>query len=183
MEYFVYGRDRVGAFPLKVRLKEEHWGFMDGYGEVLVARGPTMTDDSDEAESTGSMHIVELVDAEAARAFAYDEPYYRAGAFESVLLCRFDNALGRTMWDFADAVEDYNRYLVISMGEAGAAPVVSKHVILYGDLLGLDDEAPLGRVALVEAPDQEAAASVLPAGSGGRTEVHLWYFGGRPSQG
>jgi uncharacterized protein YciI len=182
VEYFVYGRDRPGAFDLKMSLNEDHWSFMDGYGELLVARGPTLTGDGDEAESTGSLHIVDLPDAEAARTFAYEEPYYRAGVFGSVLLCRFHNVLGRTMWDFTEAVDGYGRFLVITMDESGPAPVTSKHMIVYGELLALDGEARLGRVAIVEAPDREAAATVLPASGDGRTEVHPWRFGGRPAQ-
>ncbi|WP_440102306.1 YciI family protein [Streptosporangium sp. H16] len=181
MEYFVYGRDRPGAFELKMSLSEEHWSFMDGYGETLVARGPTLTGDGDEAVSTGSLHIVDLPDADAARTFAYAEPYHRGGVFESVLLCRFRNALGRTMWDFTEAVAGYGRFLVITMGGSGPVPAPSRHMIVCGELLALDGEARIGRAAVVEAPDREAAAALLPAG-GGRTEVHPWRFGGRPAQ-
>jgi uncharacterized protein len=180
MEYFVYGRDRTGALGLKGRLTEEHWDFMDGYGEAMVARGPTLTGQGDEAESTGSMHIVELPDVAAARAFAYDEPYYRGGVFESVLLCGFRNRSGRTMWDFADAVDEYGRFLVIRMDAAEIVPLESEHVILYGELLELEGEGRLGWAALVEAADLEDAAAVLPGGDG-RTEVHHWCFGGRSS--
>ena len=92
MEYFVYGQDRPGSGDLKGKLTEEHWAFMDGYGDALIARGPTLTEDRE--ASTGSLHIVDLPDVEAARAFAYEEPYYRGGAFDSVLLCRFRKHVG-----------------------------------------------------------------------------------------
>jgi uncharacterized protein len=183
VEYFVYGRDRPGAFGLKMSLNDDHWSFMDGYGKRLVARGPTLTGDGEEAASTGSLHIVDLPDADAARTFAYAEPYYRGGVFESVLLCRFHNLLGRTMWDFTEAVIGHGRFLVITMGESIPAPAPSRHMIVYGELLALDGEARLGRAAVVEAPDREAAVTSLPTGSGGRTEVHPWRFGGRPAQG
>lgn len=178
----MYGRDRPGSFGLKMSLNGEHWSFMDGYGELLVARGPTLTGHGDDAESTGSLHIVDLPDEEAARAFAYEEPYYRAGVFESVLLCRFDNVLGRTMWDFAEAVDGYGRFLVITTGGSGPAPAPSKHMIVYGELLSLDGETRIGRAAMVEAPDREAAATLLPVGGDGRTESHPWRFGGRPGK-
>ena len=116
MEYFVYGRDRPGSGELKAKLTEEHWAFMDGYVDALIARGPTLTEDRE--ASTGSLHIVDLPDVEAARAFAYDETYYRAGVFDSVLLCRFRKHVGSTMWDFANAVEGYGRYLVLTEGRA-----------------------------------------------------------------
>jgi uncharacterized protein len=176
MEYFVYGRDRAGTGELKGRLTEEHWAFMDGYGERLIARGPTLTGQDDDAESTGSLHIVDLPDAEAARKFAHEEPYYLGGVFESVEVYGFNNLLGRTMWEFTDAVEGYGRYLVIAMGES--APVTSKHLIVYGELLDLDGKARLGYAAMVEAPDEDAAENLLPPGDRS-TEVFPWTFGGR----
>jgi uncharacterized protein len=179
VEFFVYGRDRPGAFPLKMSLSEDHWSFMDGYAKVLVARGPTLTGDG--AESTGSLHIVDLPGVDAAHTFAYEEPYYRAGVFESVLLCRFGNLLGRTMWDFTGPVDGYGRFLVITMGEPGPPPITSEDLIVYGDLLALDGEARLGRAAVVQAPNREAATALLPAGDG-HTEVHPWRAGGRPAQ-
>jgi len=172
MQYFVYGRDRPGGFGLKVSLTEEHWSFMDGYADNLIARGPTLTADGE--ATTGSLHIVDLPDVAAGRSFAYDEPYYRAGAFESVLLTRFDKHVGTTMWDFTEAVEGYGRYLVLTKDEP--RPLTSRHLILYGDLLDLDDDAHVGRAALVEAPDAEAAAVLV---STAVADVHPWEFGGR----
>ncbi|MFD2078040.1 hypothetical protein SAMN05421678_108216 [Actinopolymorpha cephalotaxi] len=182
MEYFVYGRDRPGAFPLKVRMSNEHWDFMDRYADRLVARGPTLTGHGDDAESTGSLHIVDLPDVRAAREFAYEEPYFRAGAFESVLLCRFDNVLGHTMWDFTGAVEGYGRYLLVALDGSEPEPLTSPHLIVYGGLRSLDGETVLGRAAAVEAPNPEAAAALLPARGDAHTEVHLWRFGGRPTE-
>ncbi|HYU85553.1 MAG TPA: hypothetical protein VEK80_12190 [Kribbellaceae bacterium] len=86
------------------------------------------------------------------------------------------------MWDFTEAVDGYGRFLVITMDESDPAPVTSKHLIVYGQLLALDGEARLGRATIVEAPDREAAATLLPISGDGRTEVHPWRFGGRPAQ-
>ncbi|MEV0291684.1 hypothetical protein AB0H36_46800 [Kribbella sp. NPDC050820] len=75
------------------------------------------------------------------------------------------------MWDFANAVPEYHRYLVITTEPTPITP--TDHVILYGDLFTLD-ERPAGQAALVEAPTPEAAASLLPG-----AEAHPWEFGGR----
>ncbi|TCO47841.1 hypothetical protein EV646_105398 [Kribbella antiqua] len=174
MEFFVYGRDRAGALELKQGLTEEHWGFMDRYTKEMVARGPTM---SGAGEYDGSLHIVDLPDLDAARSFAYDEPYYRAGAFQDVDIYRFNNILGRTMWDFTDATDGYGRFLLIAFD--APTPDRSKHLIVYGDLLDPGHESRLGWAALLEAPDLEAATTLLPAGRG---EIHRWRFGGRPVQ-
>ncbi len=171
MEFFVWGRDRPGGYEIKVALNEEHWAFMDGYAEQLIARGPTLTGHDEDAETTGSLHIVELPDEDAVRAFAFDEPYYRAGAFASVDIYRFHNHSARTMWDFTNAVDTYHRYLVLTTSTTPATP--SSHFILYGDLLILD--TPVGQAALVEGPTPEAATTLLP----GTPEAHPWTFGGR----
>jgi uncharacterized protein len=41
-------------------------------------------------------------DPTAAREFAFNEPNYQAGVYRDVLLRRWRNTLGRTMWDFPD---------------------------------------------------------------------------------
>jgi uncharacterized protein YciI len=98
VEYFFYCRGRAGIEALLEELAEAHWSFMDGYAEAMIARGPTLT--SDRTTWTGSMHMVDLPDARAARVFAFQEPFYRAGVYGEVLVRRWGNALGRTMWDY-----------------------------------------------------------------------------------
>ncbi|MGC4936542.1 YciI family protein [Kribbella sp. DT2] len=175
MEYFVYGRDRAGAFPLKVELSEQHWAFMDRYAEELIARGPTLTHDDEDAETTGSLHILDVPDAEAVERFAYDEPYYLAGVFTEVLVHGFRKRVGTTMWDFANVVPSYTRYLLLALDGVDREPPESSHLILYGDLL--DGTTLVGQAALVEAPTAEAAAALRPG-----AEVHVWRFGGRPTE-
>jgi uncharacterized protein len=120
VEYFVYGRDNPNADALLEELAEAHWSFMDGYADVMIARGPTLT--PDRSTHTGSLHIVDLPDEDAARTFALDEPYYRGGVYRDVLIRRWRNDLGRTMWDFqSDAPKD-PRFLSIGLGRPGARP-------------------------------------------------------------
>ena len=82
MEYFCYHRDRLGSLAIREELLEEHWSYMDRYTKELIARGPTFADDGE--TPTGSVHIVDLPDPAAARAFAFDEPNYQAGAYRDV---------------------------------------------------------------------------------------------------
>ena len=56
-----------------------------------------------------------------ARAFAFDEPNYQAGVYRDVLLRRWRNTLGRTMWDFPGGRAGGNRYLVLGLGTGQAA--------------------------------------------------------------
>ena len=97
MEFFCYHRDRRDSLALREELGERHWSYMDRFAAELIARGPTFTDDG---TPTGSVHIVDLPDAAAARAFAFEEPNYQAGVYRDVLLRRWRNVLGRDMWAF-----------------------------------------------------------------------------------
>ncbi|WP_233629840.1 YciI family protein [Amycolatopsis sp. WAC 04197] len=112
MEFFCYHRDRPGSMALCEELSEEHWSYMDRYAAEMIARGPTLAGEA----ATGSVHIVDLPDPGAARAFAFDEPNYQAGVYRDVQLRRWRNTLGRTMWDFPGGRTGGNRYLVLGLG-------------------------------------------------------------------
>lgn len=87
MEFFCYHRDRQGSMDLRRGMLERHWGYMDHFADRMVARGPTFAGDG---ILTGSVHIVDLPDVTAARAFAFDEPGYQAGVYREVMLLSDD---------------------------------------------------------------------------------------------
>ena len=97
VEFFCYHRDRPGSVELRDELLEAHWSYMDRFQAAMIARGPTLAGDG---APTGSVHIVDLPDPAAARAFAFDEPNYQAGVYRDVMLRRWRNRLDRTMWDY-----------------------------------------------------------------------------------
>lgn len=123
MEGFVYGRDTPDADRLLGELAEAHWSFMDRYADALIARGPTLT--PDRSRHTGSMYIVDLPDDDAAHTFAFEEPYQLSGVYREVLVRRWRNELGRTMWDFRSDAPDDPRFLIIGLGGGGEPPADS----------------------------------------------------------
>ncbi|MFD7555598.1 YciI family protein [Streptomyces sp. NPDC059835] len=183
MEFLCYHRDRPGSLALRDELLEEHWSYMDRYAKEMVARGPTLT--SDGSAPTGSLHILDLPDPAAARAFAFEEPGYQAGVYRDVLLRRWRNLLGRTMWDFPGGRTGGNRYLVLGLGTGRAAdlavPADRDELIAYGPLLSDDGATWLGTAVLLRASDRETARAVLTQDRYADIEVHNWRFGGRPS--
>ena len=200
VEYFFYCRDIPGTGALLDELAEAHWSYMDAYADAMIARGPTVA--ADGVTHTGSMHMVDLPDPEAARAFAFDEPYYKAGVYGEVLIRRWRSELGRTMWDFEDSgTRDDARFLIIGHGRPGPAStdaVLDDHrrylvnkgyaeqLIEYGPLSSDDGMEWLGSVMLIELPDQGAVDAMLQdepfvlAGLYASVEIHHWRFGGRP---
>ncbi|MEU1073074.1 MULTISPECIES: YciI family protein [unclassified Streptomyces] len=181
MEFFCYHRDRPGSVKLRVELLEAHWSYMDGFEKELIARGPTFAADGETL--TGSVHIVDLPDPAAARAFAFDEPGYQAGAYRDVLLRRWRNLLGRTMWEFPGGRSGGDRFLVLGLGAGEPAdltvPAGRDDLIAYGPLLADDGVTWVGTAALVRAPDAAAARTVLTSDRYDAIEVHDWEFGGR----
>jgi len=180
MNFFCFHRDRPGSASLRDELIEAHWSYMDRFQAQMIARGPTLSDDRETA--TGSVHILDLPGPAAARAFAFDEPNYQAGVYRDVLLRRWRNLLGRTMWDFAGGREGY---LVLGLGSGPAADVAvppdRDNLIAYGPLLADDGDTWLGTAVLLRARDREAARAVLTAGRYADIEVRPWQFGGRPT--
>jgi uncharacterized protein len=199
MEYFFYCRDYPGTAELRDRTLEAHWSFMDSYADVMIARGPTLTDDRETA--TGSMHIVDLPDAEAVRVFAYEEPNYRAGVYREVMVRRWRNMLGRTMWEFGGDPANSPRFLVIGHGHPGMTAASdalgdehrrylvdrghADRFIARGPLLSDDGTEWAGSALLVEMADRAAVEDMLAdepytrAGLYADVEIHDWQFGGR----
>ena len=174
-----------------MQLLEEHWSFMDGYAEGMIARGPTLAEDG--LTATGSLHVVDLPDAEAVRVFAFEEPNYKAGVYAEVLIRRFRNLLGRTMWEFGGD-PDASRFLVIAHARPGAnephpdsfdAGAHETQLILCGPLLSDDGLAWVGDALAVDLPAREAVEDLIAADPLARAdlyervEIHPWRFGGR----
>jgi uncharacterized protein YciI len=182
MEFFCYHRDRPGSAPLRSQMVEQHWSHMDQFAATMVARGPTFTSDG---TLTGSVHILDLPGPAAARTFAFEEPGYQASAYRDVLLRRWYNSLGRTMWDFGGGQPENNRYLVLGFTLEPAAdaidPLLHDEPIASGPLLSDDGSFVLGAAVLLEAPSARDAQEVLSADRYAGIEVHQWRLGGRPN--
>jgi uncharacterized protein len=195
IEFFVYSRAAPSAADIEddPALDEEHWSYMDRFADGMIARGPTLA--ADRATWTGSVHIVELPSAEAVHQFVEDEPYNRAGLFGEHVIRRFNNLLGRTMWEFPGGSDD-PRFLVIAHApaEAGehalAVPppeltaLAPERLIVHGELLTPDEGRPVGVALALQAPSRQAVDALLRGGQGRLDEhfdvqIHDWEFGGR----
>jgi uncharacterized protein len=190
MDFLVYSRDAADAADLRADLEllEEHWSYMDGFAESMIARGPTL--DTDRETATGSLHVLALPSVEAAREFVALEPNNRAGVYGEHVVWRFANLLGRSMWEFSGQPTE-PRFLIIGRTQL-ARPVSAEtlpaelldRLILYGALTTLDGGEPAGVALAVQAPDREAVDALMEdertgLGVFSEVEVHDWEFGGR----
>jgi uncharacterized protein YciI len=190
VEFLVYSVDAADSAGLRAdeELLEEHWAYMDRFAGSMIARGPTL--DTSRETPTGSLHVVALPSVDAAREFVAAEPNNRAGVYREHAIWRFENLLGRSMWEFADRPAE-PRFLILGQLHGGrplAADTLPaelrERLILYGALQTLDSDEPAGVALAVQAPNR-AAVDVLIAdervGLRGpsQVEVHDWEFGGR----
>ena len=167
---------------------------MDGFADVIIARGPTLAVDRE--TPTGSLHILSLPSAEAATEFVEREPNNRAGVYGEHLIWAFQNLLGRTMWEFAGEADE-PRFLVIAhSGNAQGVPVsmpvpppdlgaeLRERLIVHGTLTEPATNELVGVAVALQAPSGVAAVALLRDGAAGLeefavVEVHHWEFGGR----
>jgi uncharacterized protein len=145
---------------------------MDDFADGMIARGPTLA--ADRETWTGSIHILALPSAEAARAFVEHEPYNRAGLYERHVIRRFENLLGRTMWD-APGGSDDPRFFVIAHALPDLPAPVRERLIVHGELLTPDEATPAGVALALQAPTREAVDALV----GRDAEIHDWELGGR----
>jgi uncharacterized protein YciI len=184
LDVLVYSRDAPGTEALRADrdLLERHWSYMDGFAASMIARGPTF--EADRETVTGSLHVLGLPDPDAARAFVAEEPNARAGVYGEHVVRRFDNLLGRTMWDFSGrAVEP----LFLVLGPTGGPPpaptrlpaALRDRLILYGALRTLEGGEPAGLALALQAETRQAVAALLAEAGLREAEIHDWEFGGR----
>jgi len=190
LDFFVYSRDAADTAQLRddQELLEEHWSYMDRFAETMIARGPTL--DTDRETATGSLHVLALPGVDAVREFVVLEPNNRAGVYEEHLVWRFENLLGRSMWEFSGQPTE-SRFLIIGRSHLGR-PVLAEtlpaelleRLVLYGALTTLDGAEPVGVALALQAPDREAVDALIEdertgLGAFSEVEVHNWEFGGR----
>jgi uncharacterized protein YciI len=190
LDFFVYSRDAADTADLRddQELLEEHWSYMDMFAESMIARGPTL--DTDRATATGSLHVLALPSVDAAREFVALEPNNRAGVYGEHLVWRFENLLGRSMWEFPGQPAE-SRFLIIGRSHLGR-PVSAEtlpaelveRLVLYGALTTLDGAEPVGVALALQAPDREAVDALIEdertgLGAFSEVQIHNWEFGGR----
>ncbi len=75
-------RDKPGALNIRKANRDAHLAYIKATGVVSQA-GPLL---DDEGDMIGSLVILEVEDMAAAQAWANDDPYAKAGLFDSVEL-------------------------------------------------------------------------------------------------
>ncbi len=97
MLYMVYGVDKAGASERRANAREEHFAYLEAHKDILVLGGATLGDDGD--TRTGSVLIINVPSRADADRFSENEPFRKAGVFETVTVTR----MRRGQWNPAAA--------------------------------------------------------------------------------
>ncbi|WP_439104636.1 YciI family protein [Celeribacter marinus] len=90
MKFALFCKDKSGALPIRKANRDAHLSYIDDSGVVDQA-GPFL----DEAgEMCGSLVILNVDTMDAAQAWASNDPYAKAGLFESVSIQAWKKVIG-----------------------------------------------------------------------------------------
>lgn len=81
MLYALICTDKPHALQTRLDNRDAHLGFLKAMGDKLKAGGPFLDDDGN---MTGSLLIIEAANRDEILAISQEDPYARAGLFESV---------------------------------------------------------------------------------------------------
>ncbi|MEM5583718.1 YciI family protein [Roseibium sp. AS2] len=81
MLYALICTDKHGALQTRLDNRTAHLEFLNGLGGSLKAAGPFLDDDGN---MTGSLVVIEASNRDEILAISQEDPYARAGLFESV---------------------------------------------------------------------------------------------------
>lgn len=74
--------DNANSTALRAAVRPKHLAYIEAHKAQVKIAGPFLSDDGE--KMVGSLIIIEADDIDAARAFAEDDPYRKAGLFASV---------------------------------------------------------------------------------------------------
>lgn len=84
MHFIIHCTDKPGHTQVRADNRPDHVEFLKAHRGSIFTAGPTLDDDGD--GMNGSLLIADFPDAAAANAFAENDPYAKAGLFESVVI-------------------------------------------------------------------------------------------------
>ena len=87
MQLVIHCHDVADGAARRAPLREAHLDYLGAHKDIIVARGPLQTDDG--AKTIGSLLILDVTDKAQAEAFWADEPFNRAGVYDSTTIERW----------------------------------------------------------------------------------------------
>ena len=84
MPFILECLDKPGQLELRLKNRPDHLAYVERHLAHVVVAGPIMAEDGQ--TPVGSLLILDLPDRRAVEAFAAEDPYAKAGLFETVTI-------------------------------------------------------------------------------------------------
>ena len=85
MLYIMVNEDRPDGQALRAATREAHLAYLERHENIVVLAGATLAEDG---SRTGSVFIINAPGREAAEKFSAEEPFRKAGLFQTVKITR-----------------------------------------------------------------------------------------------
>src|SRR5712692_4373548 len=85
MLYIMVNEDRPDGQAVRAATREAHLAYLERYKNIVVLAGGTLAEDG---SRTGSVFIINVPSREAAEKFSAEEPFRKAGLFQTVKITR-----------------------------------------------------------------------------------------------
>lgn len=86
MLFALINTDRPASLDLRMATRPAHLEFLQGRDSVIMSGGALL---DSEGKPAGSLLVIDVNDLAAAQAFAAEDPYTKAGLFESTVIRPF----------------------------------------------------------------------------------------------
>ena len=87
MQFVIRAHDKVDGSVRRTPLREAHLDYLNRHRPVTIARGPLLTDDG--THTIGSLLMLDVASKAEAEVFWADEPFNRAGVYETMTMERW----------------------------------------------------------------------------------------------
>ncbi|MEM6410979.1 MAG: YciI family protein [Pseudomonadota bacterium] len=91
--FIVNARDKENSLDLRLSNRPDHLDWAKRFEDIILMAGPVFAEDGE--TFAGSVFVLEMDTLEAVRAWAAEDPYAKAGLFETVEIRPFSWVLGR----------------------------------------------------------------------------------------
>ena len=90
--FIVNARDKADALPTRMATRTAHLAWTDEFADKIRMAGPVFADDGE--TFAGSVFVMEMESLQVVRDWATEDPYAKAGVFETVEIRPFTWAIG-----------------------------------------------------------------------------------------
>mgnify|MGYP001179120566 CR=1 FL=1 len=87
MPYAILTKDKPDSLALRLAPRDVHIAYLDSHAGKLLAAGALLNDDGSGGD--GGLIIYDTDDRAVAKAFIDDDPFTKAGLFESIIIRRW----------------------------------------------------------------------------------------------